>query len=79
MTEILGKKINFRRLSRDEYKDIFLGLGVEPEYADDLVTVEMEVARGVEEDIFKADESRKYVGKYTLREYLEVNRNIWVK
>jgi len=79
LTEILGRKITYRRLSIDEYKEIFFGQGFEPEYAEDLVTVELEAARGVEEDIFNADEDKKFVGKHTLREYLEVNRDIWVK
>ena len=79
LTEILGRKITYRRLSIDEYKETFLGLGLEPEYADDLITVELEVARGVEEDIFNADEDKKFIGKHTLREYLEANRDIWVK
>ena len=79
LTEILGRKINYRRLSIDEYKEIFLGEGFDPEYADDLVNVELEAARGVEEDIFNTDEDKKFVGKHKLREYLESNRVIWVK
>jgi len=79
LTEILGRKITYKRLSRDEYKEIFLEEGFEPEYAEDLVTVELEAARGVEEDIFNADEDKKFVGKHTLREYLETNRDLWFK
>jgi len=79
LTEILGRKITYRRLSVDEYKGIFLSEGFEPEYADDLVAVELEAARGIEEDIFNADEDNKHVGKHTLREYLEANRDIWIK
>jgi hypothetical protein len=79
LTEILGRKITYRRLSIDELKEIFLGMGFEPEYADDLVTMEMGTARGVEEDIFNADDSRKFVGKHTLCEYLVANKDIWVK
>ena len=79
MTEILGRKITYRRLSIDEYKDIFLEQGFEPEYADDMVTVELEAAKGVEEDIFNVDEDKKFVGKHSLREYLDSNRDIWVK
>ena len=79
MSEILGRKITYRRISIDEYKEIFLELEFEPEYADDLVTVELEAARGIEEDIFNVDEDKKFVGKHTLREYLESNRDIWVK
>lgn len=76
---MLGRKISYRRLTIDEYKDIFLREGFEPEYADDLVAVELEAARGVEEDIFNTDEDKKFVGKHTLREYLEANRDIWIK
>ena len=79
MTEILGRKITYRRLSIDEYKKIFLEQGFEPEYADDLVTVELEAAKGVEESIFNMDEDEKFVGRHTLREYLESNRDIWVR
>jgi len=79
LTEILGRKITYRRLSTDEYKEIFLEEGIDPEYADDLVTVELEAARGVEEDIFNVDEDKKFVGKHTLRDYLVSNRYIWVK
>ena len=79
MSEILGRKITYRRISIDEYKEIFLELEFEPEYADDLVTVELEAARGIEEDIFNVDEDKKFVGKHTLREYFESNRDIWVK
>ena len=79
MSEILGRKITYRRISIDEYKEIFLELEFEPEYADDLVTVELEAARGIEEDIFNVDEDKKFVGKHTLREYFVSNRDIWVK
>ena len=79
LTEILGRKIFYKRLSIDEYKEIFLVEGFEPEYADDMVTVELEAARGVEENIFNVDEDKKFVGKHTLRKYLESNRDIWVK
>ena len=79
MSEILGREITYRRISIDEYKEIFLELGFEPEYADDLVAVELEAARGIEEDIFNVDEDKKFVGKHTLREYFESNRDIWVK
>ena len=79
MTEILGRNITHRRFSIDEYKELFLGEGLEPEYADYLVTVELEAAKGVEESIFNVDKDEKFVGKHTLREYLESNRNIWVR
>ena len=79
MSEMLGRKITYKRLSIDEYKEIFLEQGFEPDYADDMITVELEAARGVEEDIFNVEEDKKFVGKRTLIEYLEFNQDIWVK
>ena len=76
---MLGRKITYKRLSIDEYKEIFLEQGFEPDYADDMITVELEAARGVEEDVFKVDEDKKIIGKLTLREYFEFNKDIWVK
>ena len=79
MSEILGRKITHRRLSIDELKEIFLEEGLEPEYAVCMVNIQLEAARGTEEDIFNMDENKKFVGKRTLREYLEFNKDIWVK
>jgi hypothetical protein len=79
LSEILGRKITHRRLSVDEYKKIILGEGFEADYAEYLVNLESEAARGVEEKIFNVEEDKKFVGKHTLREYLESNRDIWVK
>lgn len=44
-----------------------------------MVKIESVIAAGVEEDIFNAHEDKKIVGKHTLREYFETNRDIWVK
>ena len=45
-----------------------------------MVGVDSAIATGLEEDIFhNADENKKFVGKHTLREYFETNRDIWVK
>ena len=52
---------------------------MEPEYAVCMVNIQLEAARGTEEDIFNMDENKKFVGKRTLREYLEFNKDIWVK
>ena len=79
MSEILGRKITHRRLSIDELKEIFLEEGLEPEYAVCMVNIQLEAARGTEEDIFNMNENKKFVGKRTLREYLEFNKDIWVK
>ena len=52
---------------------------MEPEYAVCMVNIQLEAARGTEEDIFNMDEDKKFVGKSTLIEYLEFNQDIWVK
>ena len=62
MSEILGRKITHRRLSIDELKEIFLEEGLEPEYAVCMVNIQLEAARGTEEDIFNMDRIRKLLG-----------------
>ena len=52
---------------------------MEPEYAVCMVNIQLEAARGTEEDIFNMDENKKFIGKRTLRECLEFNKDIWVK
>ena len=79
LSEILGRKITHRRISADEYKETFLEEGLEQEYAVYLVNIELEAARGVEEDVFKVDEDKKFIGKLTLRKYFEFNKDLWVK
>jgi hypothetical protein len=79
LTEILGRRITHRRLSANQYRQLYLEEGLELEYAEYLVTVESEVGRGVEEDIFNAAADKKFVGKHTLCEYIEANRDIWIK
>ncbi|KAF8799696.1 NAD(P)-binding protein [Phlegmacium glaucopus] len=79
LTEILGRKITYRRISVDDVKNAYIGFGLDAEYADYLVDLESAIAKGKEEDAFNADESKKVVGKHTLREYFEANKDTWVK
>ena len=79
MTVILGRKIIYKRLSLDEHKKLFIEAGIVPGYVDWLVKSESGVANGTEEDAFNADENQKFVGKHTLREYFESNKDIWIK
>ena len=80
MTEILGRKITYKRISIDKHKQAFIGSGkLAPEYADWLVKIESRIATGIEENAFNANEDKKYVGKHTLREYLKANRDTWIK
>ena len=79
MTVVLGRKIVHKRLSLDEHKKFFIGSGMDPGYADYLVNAESGIANGAEEDAFNADENQKFVGKHTLREYFEANKDIWIK
>ena len=80
MTEILGRKITYKRISIDEHKKVLTEFGkLAPEYVDWLVSIESKIATGIEEKAFNADEDKKYVGKHTLREHLKANRDIWIK
>jgi len=78
-TEILGRKITYRRISVDEGKKKYIGFGIDPEYAEWLAKNESEVASGTEEEAFNAEGNKKIVGKHTVREYIEANRDIWIK
>ncbi|KAF8805895.1 NAD(P)-binding protein [Phlegmacium glaucopus] len=79
LTEILGRKITYRRISVDELKKAYIGFGLDAEYAEYLVDFEAAIAKGDEEDAFNADENKRVVGKHTLREYFEANKDTWVK
>jgi len=79
LTEILGRKITYRRISVDEGREVYIGFGLDPEYAEFLVNIESQVARGIDEDAFNLDENKKIIGKHTLRGYFETNRDTWVK
>ena len=57
---------------------MFVGFGIEPKFAEFLAILESNIARGVEENS-NAKGDNKFVGKHTLREYLEANKDIWVK
>ena len=46
--------------------------------AESLAILESNIAKGVEENAFNAEGDNKFVGKHTLREYLEANKDIWV-
>ena len=79
MTEIIGRKITYKRLSVDESKKLYIALGGIPQYAEYMVEIDSAVAIGAEEDIFnKVDRNKKIVGKHTLRKYFEINRDTWV-
>jgi len=79
-TEILGRKITYRRISIDESKQNFIECGIPPEYAECLAKGESEIATsGTEEEAFNAEGNKKIVGKHTVREYIEANRDIWIK
>ena len=79
MTEILGRKITYKRISIVEHKKAFIESGLAPEYADWVVNMESKAVTGIEENAFNANEDKKYVGKHTLREYLKANRDTWIK
>ena len=78
LTEILGRKITYRRISIEEAEKDLVKYGLSQDFAARLVKIESEIGRGVEEGVFYADESKKFVGKHTLRQYLEANRDTWV-
>ncbi|KAH9477746.1 Agroclavine dehydrogenase [Psilocybe cubensis] len=78
LSSVLGREIVHKRHTVEQQTQIF-GYFLAPEYARHLAHVEHLIASGAEEKILDESEDRKYVGKHTLKEYFEANRNIWIK
>jgi len=78
LTEILGRKITYKRISIKEAEKNLVKYGLSQDFAARLVNIESEIGRGVAEAVFYADKSKKFVGKHTVRQYLEANRDTWV-
>lgn len=74
---MLGRKITHKRLSREEFKRVWLGYGLSEDYAEIMTQADLAIAEGAEEKTFALEE--KYVGRRRFREFLETNKGIWKK
>ncbi|PPR06221.1 hypothetical protein CVT24_000612 [Panaeolus cyanescens] len=77
LSATIGREITHKRLSPEEYKQVFTSFGM----PDDYIVVFLEREKGASEnsqvDVFNAPEEKKYVGKRTLKDYLQENAAIW--
>ncbi|PPQ79599.1 hypothetical protein CVT25_003479 [Psilocybe cyanescens] len=82
-SSVLGRKIIFKRYTVEEQADFYVRVNWKAEYAKFLAELDKKIEQGSEEAIFTdpivAVEGRKFVGKHTLLEYFEANRELWIK
>ncbi|KAH9487321.1 Agroclavine dehydrogenase [Psilocybe cubensis] len=82
-SSVLGRKIEYKRLTIQEQADFYSTLGVSPDLAKVLAEMDQKIAAGNEEALFNnpqiASEGRKFIGKHTLRQYFEDNKDLWTK
>lgn len=79
LTSILGREITHKRLSSEQMTGILVSVGLPEDLAAFLVSLEQATADGVDSELFKNDDPKKRIGKHSLLEYLEENRELWVK
>ena len=76
LSEVLGRKITHRRLTEDESLLIWTSVAkLSVGLAKALIKMEAEIANGAEVAVFEND--NKIVGKTHLREFFEINRELW--
>ncbi len=71
-TEVLGRKITHTRITVEQLKEIYISFGLPEGFAGMLSSLEGLNAKGIEEEIFKAQ--KKVTGKKTLKSFVEANR-----
>ncbi|KAF8970143.1 ergot alkaloid A [Flammula alnicola] len=79
LSSVLGREITHKKLSTDETAKIFEGFGMNPEFAKMLASMEANAGKGREEELFNRSEDEKFIGKHTLLEYFQANRELWIK
>ncbi|KAF8991102.1 hypothetical protein BDQ17DRAFT_1255209 [Cyathus striatus] len=78
-SEVLGRKITHRRVPVEETIAFWRGVGLPDDYSVVLGGFEKKLPTGVEEKFFLTEGGKtiKYIGKTTLREYIEKNKDTW--
>lgn len=79
MSSVLGREITHKKIGEEERKQVFIQNGLTPELAGRLAQMEVRVGQGSEAKYFNESADRKFVGKHTLKEFLEANRAVWMK
>ncbi|KAF8970131.1 hypothetical protein BDZ97DRAFT_127007 [Flammula alnicola] len=79
LSSILGREITHKRLSIEELGKLYTGYGMSAEYASLLSAMEGNVGKSKEEELFNTSDDKKFIGKHTLLEYFQANRELWIK
>ncbi|KAJ7244239.1 hypothetical protein C8J57DRAFT_1681023 [Mycena rebaudengoi] len=74
LSEVLGREVSHKRYTEAEYKQVYISRGMPEDYAEVMSSMEGLIAQGVEEKLFKRAE---VVGKRTIREFFENNKETW--
>ncbi|KAJ7245536.1 hypothetical protein C8J57DRAFT_1438309 [Mycena rebaudengoi] len=77
LSEVLGREVRpvrHKRYTEAEYKQVYISRGMPEDYAEVMSSMEGLIAQGVEEKLFKRAE---VVGKRTIREFFENNKETW--
>ena len=78
LSTVLGREITYKQISPAEMAALGIKYGMHEEYATRLAAMEERVSKGSEVEFFNASPDRKIVGKHTLKEYLEANKDLWI-
>ncbi|KAJ7280958.1 hypothetical protein C8J57DRAFT_1564369 [Mycena rebaudengoi] len=74
LSEVLGREVRHKRCTEAEYKQVFVAREMPEDYAEVMSRMEGLIAQGAEEKLFKRAE---VVGKRTIREFFEKNKETW--
>jgi len=78
LSSVLGREIKHRRNSPAEQEEFYrTKFGFPPLLAQILSKRDVMIAQGLQEDLINEPWDKKFVGKNTLREYFEKNRELW--
>lgn len=78
LSAAVGRKITHVKHTVEEMKGIYTSYGLPEEYATVLSAMEGKIADQVEEGLFNGSVEKKFVGKRTLGEYIQENRELWI-
>lgn len=77
LSSALGREISHKRVSVEEMAQVIAQFGVDPEFAIILGEIEGRVAHGSEESLFVSRNLTKFIGKHTLSDYVQQNKDLW--
>ncbi|KAF7318256.1 NAD(P)-bd-dom domain-containing protein [Mycena chlorophos] len=76
LTEVVGRKITHKIVSKEEMKQVFVDRGMPEEYAEMMTGLDGYIAQGGEEKMYAR---ATVVGKRTLKEFFVANKAVWIR